>query len=122
MQNETASTAEEKSQTALAQLRAYLSEPELRRLRALLNGTRDKPSDSAVAASLHHRLLLSSDDLDAMGIKFHRVHRARLVKSGKFPAPIKLTGQRNFWVAEEIFSWIALRAAARGRQISMEAA
>lgn len=74
---------------------------------------------AAVAATvpkLDHRLLLSGADLDALGIKFHRVHRMRLIKAGKFPAPIKLgqlSGSHNFWIAEEIFAWIASRAAAR---------
>lgn len=70
----------------------------------------------AVPKALDRQLLLSGEDLDALGIKFHRVHRMRLIKAGKFPAPIKLgqlSGSHNFWIAEEIFAWIASRAAAR---------
>ena len=39
--------------------------------------------------------LLSRDDLVALGILFSRAHLHRLVRDGKFPAPVALGPQRD---------------------------
>lgn len=58
--------------------------------------------------------LLSYEDLKAKGIGYSRVHLWRLVRAGKFPAPVKLAdGYRNSWVEEEVDALIAARMAAR---------
>jgi prophage regulatory protein len=48
------------------------------------------------------------------GIKFSRQHLHRLVKAGKFPAPIKLGENTNGWVEREIDEYLNSRIAARG--------
>ena len=54
------------------------------------------------------------DDLKTShSIPYSRVHLARLVKSGNFPAPVKLSPNRIAWVLEEIEAWNAARLAAR---------
>jgi prophage regulatory protein len=58
--------------------------------------------------------LLSYEDLKAKGIGYSRVHLWRLVRAGKFPAPVKLAdGYRNTWVEEEVDALVAARMAAR---------
>jgi predicted DNA-binding transcriptional regulator AlpA len=48
-------------------------------------------------------VFLNYADLRARGIRYSRVHLARLVKAGKFPAPVKFTpGGRNSWVEHEV--------------------
>ena len=39
-------------------------------------------------------------------VKFHPVHVRRLIKAGKFPAPIRLGENRVAWIESEIDSWI----------------
>ena len=68
--------------------------------------------DPAEAARLHYRLL-NRDDLRECGIRYSRAHLHRLIRAGKFPAPIKLGLNRNAWVSTEIASWIAGRIAER---------
>jgi prophage regulatory protein len=51
--------------------------------------------------------LLSSQDLrEKKGIRFTRRHLHRLVKDGKFPAPIKVGENTNAWVEPEIDTYI----------------
>jgi prophage regulatory protein len=57
--------------------------------------------------------LLSADDLRGLGIQFSRVTLWRLVREGKFPRPLKVSEQRNAWIAEEVETWISARAAER---------
>jgi predicted DNA-binding transcriptional regulator AlpA len=46
---------------------------------------------------------LSNADLRERGIKFSRQHRDRLIKAGKFPAPVKPGGGgHNAWIEAEI--------------------
>ena len=52
-------------------------------------------------------------DLKAKGIPFTRQHVARLIKQGRFPAPIKLGVGTNRWISSEIDDWIDLRKADR---------
>jgi prophage regulatory protein len=57
--------------------------------------------------------LLDHDGLNAKGIKYSKAHLWRLVKVGKFPAPIRLGEARSAWVESEIDKWIADRIAER---------
>jgi predicted DNA-binding transcriptional regulator AlpA len=44
-------------------------------------------------------------DLRARGIRFSRQHRDRLIKAGRFPKPVKPSGNpagANAWIAAEI--------------------
>ena len=47
------------------------------------------------------------------GIEYSRVHTMRLVKAGKFPAPVQLGDNRIAWVEEEVDRYISDRAALR---------
>jgi predicted DNA-binding transcriptional regulator AlpA len=58
------------------------------------------------------RVLLSHDDLYALGISYNRVTLWRMVRDGEFPAPVKLgtgAGSRSAWHADEIEAWIKER-------------
>ena len=55
---------------------------------------------------------LDHDDLKAKGIPQGKVQIWRMVKAGKFPAPIKI-GCRNAWLEHEIDSYLAKLAAER---------
>jgi prophage regulatory protein len=57
--------------------------------------------------------LLDRADLQARGIKLHRVTLHRLMQAGRFPKAIKLGETRLAWLAHEVDAWIASRAAAR---------
>ncbi len=50
--------------------------------------------------------ILSLEDLRERGILYSRVHINRLVKAGKFRAPIKLGQNRIGWVESEINEWL----------------
>lgn len=50
--------------------------------------------------------LLDYDALKAKGVTYSKVHLWRLIRVGKFPAPIKLGGARNAWVESEIDQFI----------------
>jgi prophage regulatory protein len=55
--------------------------------------------------------LLNWDDLTARGITLHPNHLRKLIKAGKFPAPVKVgAGGRQGKIAfieEEIDAWLA---------------
>jgi prophage regulatory protein len=57
--------------------------------------------------------LLAFADLATKGIPFTRQHVARLIKEGRFPAPIKLGVGTNRWIASEIDEWIGQRKTER---------
>lgn len=57
--------------------------------------------------------VLDYDGLREKGIPYSRPHLWRLVKAGKFPAPIKWGGARNGWVEEEIDRFIGEKIAER---------
>ncbi len=57
--------------------------------------------------------VLNIDDLRARGIRYSRVHLSRLVKSGQFPAPIKLSQNRIMWPESEIDAWLQAKIEAR---------
>jgi prophage regulatory protein len=59
------------------------------------------------------RVLLSADDLWGLGLRYSRVQLWKLVKAGLFPAPIKISANRNAWLQHEVLAWIEQRAAER---------
>jgi prophage regulatory protein len=65
--------------------------------------------------------VLTFNDLSAKGIRFTRVHIARLVKAGAFPQPIRIGSGRNgrvAWAESEVDCWITSRIEARDAQVS----
>ena len=61
---------------------------------------------------MNDRLITFPELKTEFGISFCRMHIWRLVKAGKFPAPIRPTGGRLFWTVESIRYW--LRKASEG--------
>lgn len=59
--------------------------------------------------------LISFPSLKAeKGIGYSRVHLARLIEAGKFPAPLRLgAGGRIAWLESEVDDWIRDRMAER---------
>lgn len=58
--------------------------------------------------------VLNYDDLKPVkGIPYSKPHLWRLVKAGKFPAPIKWGAGRNGWVEDEIDAYIEAKIAER---------
>jgi prophage regulatory protein len=57
--------------------------------------------------------LLSSCDLNAVGISYCSTHLARLEVQGKFPKRVRIGENRIAWVAAEIEAWIDARIAER---------
>ena len=62
--------------------------------------------------------MLNEDDLRARGIRFTRQHRHRLIKSGRFPPPVKLGENTNAWVESEIDGWLQQRVAERDAKVA----
>jgi predicted DNA-binding transcriptional regulator AlpA len=56
--------------------------------------------------------LLSFNDLKAKGHPLGRVQTWRLVREGRFPAPVKV-GNTNAWLDNEYDAYLAGRIAAR---------
>jgi prophage regulatory protein len=61
--------------------------------------------------------LLGEQELKQKGIKFSRQHRHRLIKQGKFPAPVKIGANTNAWPENEIDKWIEDCIAARDAEV-----
>jgi prophage regulatory protein len=57
--------------------------------------------------------VLDLQDLKARGIKFCRVHLARLERAKKFPRHIDLGRNRIAWIETEIDQWLRAKAAER---------
>ncbi len=57
---------------------------------------------------------VTSAELPRYGIPYSRVHISRLIKTGQFPAPFKLSANRNAWWESEILDFLESRAATRG--------
>jgi len=55
--------------------------------------------------------MLSRDDLNARGIRFHPANLSRLIAKGKFPRPVKLGGNRNSWPEDVIDKWLQMKIA-----------
>jgi prophage regulatory protein len=60
--------------------------------------------------------VLGDEGLREKGILFSRQHRHRLVKAGKFPAPIKVGANTNVWVEAEIDQYLKACIAKRDAQ------
>jgi prophage regulatory protein len=58
-------------------------------------------------------VVLSFPELRERGIRFTRQHLHRLIRAGKFPAPIKIGEDTNAWVEPEIDQYMKERIAAR---------
>jgi prophage regulatory protein len=57
--------------------------------------------------------VLDLSDLKAKGIKYTRVHIARLERAKKFPKHINLGRNRTAWIEEEVDEWLREKAAER---------
>ncbi len=64
------------------------------------------------------RRFLAYSDLAGRGIPFTRQHIARLVKQGRFPAPIKLGMGTNRWIGSEVDEWLTQRMADRDAELA----
>jgi predicted DNA-binding transcriptional regulator AlpA len=57
------------------------------------------------------KVLLSRADLNALGISYSRQHLFRLVREGRFPRPIALSGpqpySRKVWRRADVERWLA---------------
>jgi prophage regulatory protein len=56
------------------------------------------------------KVLLSHDDLRALGISYSRQHLHRLIREGRFPAPVALGPEqyaRKAWKSEDVACWLA---------------
>jgi len=73
---------------------------------------RQHTEDARLDVKNFHRLL-DRDDLHARGVRFSRGHLHRLMKSGRFPRPVKVGENRNAWIESEVDAWIAARIAER---------
>jgi prophage regulatory protein len=62
--------------------------------------------------------LLSTQDLSNKGINFSRQHRHRLIREGKFPAPVKIGDATNGFIEAEIDAWIEAKIAERNARIA----
>jgi prophage regulatory protein len=45
-------------------------------------------------------------DAVASRVSYHPVHLRRLIKAGKFPAPIRLGENRVVWIESEVDEWL----------------
>ena len=62
------------------------------------------------------KLLVDFRELRALGIPYTREHVGRLCRQGRFPRPLRLSGDdqscKALWVYADIVSWISARAEA----------
>lgn len=54
-------------------------------------------------------------------VEFHPVHVRRLVKAGKFPAPIRLGENRVAWIESEIDQWLEVKLQERNAALKESA-
>lgn len=78
----------------------------------------DKMQAAEPEARSAGRELLSAEDLWAFGVTFSKVHLWQQVKRGLFPAPIKLSANRNAWIRGEVEAWVEARKRERDAAIS----
>ncbi len=64
---------------------------------------------------------LRHDDLKEKGVNYTRPHIWRLVRAGRFPAPVKGLGVENCWAEDQIDKYIADRVAAAGARDTVAA-
>jgi prophage regulatory protein len=77
------------------------------------------PHQARAPPKISGRRLLSFEDLQARGIRYTRVHLARLECAGQFPQRIRLGGGNgNFvaWLEDEIDAYVDGLAAARTKR------
>ena len=55
------------------------------------------------------KVLLSAEDLREFGVSYSRVQLWKMVRDGLFPPPIKISTNRNAWVASEVTAWLEAR-------------
>jgi predicted DNA-binding transcriptional regulator AlpA len=56
--------------------------------------------------------LLTYDDIKLLGIRYCRAHLYRLIKTRKFPRPVRLSAGRVAFRQEDIRQWIRSRPSA----------
>ena len=66
---------------------------------------------------IRQRRLLTFKQLQEIGIRFSREHLWRLEAAGKFPRRLYLSPQKVVWWEDEIFAWLAERAAERETRV-----
>ena len=59
--------------------------------------------------------LIDFNGLKAKGVNFSKTHLWRLMKAGKFPAPIPLGTKSRHWLVSEVDQWVAEKVAERDR-------
>lgn len=55
-------------------------------------------------------------------VHFHPIHIRRLIKDGKFPAPIRLGENRVAWIEDEIDAWLESKRQERDEAVGGAAA
>jgi prophage regulatory protein len=70
-------------------------------------------SSEAGGTAFSKKILSYADLKPRKGIPYSRVHLARLIKAGKFPAPVKLSDNRVGFVEGEIDNLVEALMAAR---------
>jgi prophage regulatory protein len=51
------------------------------------------------------RKFLTEKEIKARGYNWSRAQRDRLIKDGKFPAPIRLSERKPVWIEAELDAW-----------------
>ena len=80
--------------------------------------TDDKTRGAHAAPSA--RRLLSFNELRDRGITYSKVQIWRMVRAGRFPAPVKLGPSRSAFVEAEVDAWVEARMAERGNETPVE--
>jgi predicted DNA-binding transcriptional regulator AlpA len=97
---------------AQAQAARPANEPTAPRRQPLPPATpRDERPSALATAPPPGKVLLSRDDLRALGITYSRQHLHRLMAEGRFPRPVALGGPelyaRKAWRAVDVARWLA---------------
>jgi prophage regulatory protein len=79
-----------------------------------LKDARQQVEEKQTEQQMQRRVLLSAEDLWQFGCRYSRVQLWKLVKAKQFPAPIKLSSNRNAWLLSEVLAWVEQRVAERG--------
>jgi prophage regulatory protein len=62
--------------------------------------------------------LLDYSGLRELGVTYSKSQLWRLYKAGKFPAPVRLSSQRNAYVESEVLEWMRAKTEARCSEIT----
>lgn len=62
----------------------------------------------------NQKILLTRQDLVAMGISYSPSHLIKLEKDGLFPERIRLSAQKICWDLQEVQQWLEAQRARRG--------